>query len=98
MISMWQPVLGVTVTADPVDSNTLLDQVSAATGNAQGLQMWGLSWVAEYPDPQDWLSRQFDQGSVFNNMNYGQNASNDAARQVDTQTQFDHADITSQND
>jgi len=92
MISMWKSVLGVTVTADPVDYNTLLDQVSAATGNSQGLQMWGLSWVDEYPDPQDWLSRQFANGSVFNNMNYGENSSGDAARQQQIQTQLVSAD------
>lgn len=97
MISMWQRVLGVTVTANPVDSNTLLDQVSAATGNSQGLQMWGLSWVGEYPDPQDWLTRQFGNGSVFNNMNYGQNTSNDFARQQLTQTQMVNADVVAQN-
>src|SRR5260370_29927848 len=98
MISMWQPVLGVTVTADPVDSNTLLDEVSAATGNSQGLQMWGLSWIAEYPDPQDWLSRQFSEGSVFNNMNYGQNTSTDASHQLLTQQQMVTADTTSKSD
>lgn len=92
MIAMWQHVLGITVTANPVDSNALLDQVSAATGNSQGLQMWGLSWVGEYPDPQDWLSRQFASGSVFNNMNYGQNASTDGARQQLTQSQLSSAD------
>lgn len=96
MISMWQKVLGVTVTPDPVDSNTLLDQVSAATGNSQGIQMWGLSWVAEYPDPQDWLTRQFSNGSVFNNMNYGQNTSSDVARQQLTQQQLLKADTNFQ--
>jgi peptide/nickel transport system substrate-binding protein/oligopeptide transport system substrate-binding protein len=92
LTGMWQKVLGVTVTAVPVDSNTLLDDVSAATGNTQGLQMWGLSWVGEYPDPQDWLSRQFGNGSVFNNMNYGQNTSNDVALQIATQKQLTSAD------
>lgn len=96
MIVMWQRVLGVTVTADPVDPNTLLDEVSAATGNAQGVQMWGLSWIAEYPDPQDWLSRQFANGSVFNNMNYGQNTSSDVARQLNTQSQLATADTMDQ--
>lgn len=92
MISMWQKVLGITVTADPVDSSALLDEVSAATGNSQGIQMWGLSWVAEYPDAQDWLTRQFGNGSVFNNMNYGQNTSSDVARQQLTQQQLLKAD------
>src|SRR6266699_2665153 len=69
MIGMWQKVLGVTVTADPVDYNTLLDEVTAATGNAQGLQFWGLPWVAEYPYPQDWLTRQFNSVVLNNSIN-----------------------------
>ena len=92
MIAMWKSVLGISVTANPVDANTLLDQVSAATGNSQGLQMWGLSWVGEYPDPQDWLTHQFGNGSVFNNMNYGQNASSDVSLQLTTQQQLATAD------
>jgi peptide/nickel transport system substrate-binding protein/oligopeptide transport system substrate-binding protein len=96
MIGMWQKVLGVTVTADPVDYNTLLDEVTAATGNAQGLQFWGLAWVAEYPDPQDWLTRQFDSGVPNNSMNYGQNTSNDAALQQLTQKQLEGADANFQ--
>lgn len=92
LVSMWQKVLGVTVTAVTVDSNTLLDQVSAATGNSQGLQMWGLSWVGEYPDPQNWLTRQFGSGSVFNNMNYGQNTSNDVSLQLSLQKSLASAD------
>lgn len=98
LIATWKQVLGVTVTPNPVDSNTLLDQVSAATGNSQGIQMWGLSWVAEYPDPQDWLTRQFDKGSVFNNMNYGQNASDTAAKQQVTQQNLQKADSNFQDD
>src|SRR5260370_12132696 len=41
---------------------TLFRSITAATGNAIGLQFWGFSWVAEYPDPQDWLTLQFDSG------------------------------------
>jgi oligopeptide transport system substrate-binding protein len=97
MVQMWKQVLGVTVTTHAIDSNTLLDQVSAATGNSQGIQMWGLSWVAEYPDPQDWLTRQFGSGSVYNNMNYGQNLSDDAARQQLVQSNLVKADGISPN-
>lgn len=96
MISMWQKTLGVTVTPNPVDYNTLLDQVTAATNNPQGLQMWGLAWIAEYPDPQDWLTRQFDAGVPNNSMNYGQNYSNDAALQQTTQKQLEQADANLQ--
>jgi oligopeptide transport system substrate-binding protein len=96
MVQMWQTVLGVTVTANPIDANMLLSEVAAATGNPQGLQMWGLSWVAEYADPQDYLTRQFDNGSVFNNMNYGQNTSSDAAQQQLTQQQLEKTDTNFQ--
>lgn len=96
MVQMWQKVLGVTVLSDPVPSNTLLDEVSAATNNALGLQMWGLSWVAEYPDPQDWLTHQFAQGSIYNNMNYGQNVSTDAAEQQTVQQELASADSNTQ--
>lgn len=95
MIQMWQQVLGVTVTPDPLDYNTLLTQVTLATGNANGLQMWGLTWVAEYPDPQDWLTRQFDRGVPNNNANYGQNTSSDVAQQQLLQQQLEKADANS---
>src|SRR5204863_414472 len=77
MIKMWHDVLGVTVTADPIDYNSLLTQVTLASGNAYGFEFWVYTWVAEYPDPQDWLTRQFDSGVPNNNMNYGQNTSSD---------------------
>lgn len=92
LIASWKQVLGINVIPSPVNSDTLLDQVSAATGNSQGIQMWGLSWVGQYPDPQDWLTRQFDKGSVYNSMNYGQNASDTAAKQQVTQQNLQKAD------
>jgi oligopeptide transport system substrate-binding protein len=98
MIKMWHDVLGVTVTPDPIDYNALLTQVTLATGNAAGLQFWGLTWVAEYPDQQDWLTRQFDSGVPNNNMNYGQNTSIDVARQQNLQQQLENADSNSHND
>jgi oligopeptide transport system substrate-binding protein len=94
--AMWQRVLGVTVTPNPVDYNTLLDEVTAATNNPQGLQFWSLAWVAEYPDPQDWLTRQFDRGVPNNNMNYGENYSKNAAQQQAIQAQLEAADANFQ--
>src|SRR6266571_2961797 len=92
LIAMWQSVLGITVKANPVDYNSLLDEVTAATNNPQGIAFWGLAWVAEYPDPQDWLTRQFDKGVPNNSMNYGQNFSNNASQQQSIQTQLEKAD------
>ncbi len=91
-IQMWQNVLGVSVKPDPVDFNKLLDEMAASTNNPQGLQMWRIGWAADYPDPQDWLTLQFDKGSPQNNMNYGQNNSADAAQQRATQTLMEQAD------
>jgi oligopeptide transport system substrate-binding protein len=96
MVQMWQKVLNITVQTDPVDYNTLLDKVTAATNNQDGLQFWGLAWVGEYPDPQDWLTLQFDQGVPNNNMNYGQNSSNNATQQQATQQLMETADASSQ--
>lgn len=57
--------------------------------------MWGLAWIGqypEYPDVHDWLTQQFGKGSPFNNANYGQNTSQDAAQQQLVQQQMDIAD------
>jgi peptide/nickel transport system substrate-binding protein/oligopeptide transport system substrate-binding protein len=32
--------------------------------------MWLLGWIADYPDPQDWLSLQFAKTSPYNAANY----------------------------
>ncbi|MBV9690249.1 MAG: peptide ABC transporter substrate-binding protein [Ktedonobacteraceae bacterium] len=98
LLQMWQNVLNITVTPNGVDSNTLLDKVTAATNNANGLQFWGLAWVGEYPDPQDWLTLQFDRGTLDNNMNYGQNTAPTAAKQQITQQQLEAADAYTQSD
>ncbi len=92
LIQTWQNVLHVTVSSNPVDYNTLLDKVTAATLNAQGLQFWGLSWVGEYPDAQDWLSLQFARGVPNNNMNYGQNTSAALSEQQTVQQLLESAD------
>ncbi|HLG78835.1 MAG TPA: ABC transporter substrate-binding protein, partial [Ktedonobacteraceae bacterium] len=95
LVQMWHKVLNVTVTPDPIsDYQTLLDKVTASTNNASGLQMWGLAWVAEYPDPHDWLTLQFGRGATNNNMNYGQNTSSRAAQQQVIQQQLEDADGT----
>jgi peptide/nickel transport system substrate-binding protein/oligopeptide transport system substrate-binding protein len=94
LIQDWKSVLQITVTANAVDYSTLLDRVVASTNNPSGLQMWGLTWIGEYPDPHDWLTEQFGQGAVYNNMNYGQNSSNMATQQLAIQQQLATADST----
>ena len=53
----------------------------------------GIGWIADYPDPQDWTTLQFDKGVPNNNMNYGQNSTSDAATQQQVQQQLEAADI-----
>jgi len=95
LVARWQQVLKVKVAVNAVDEGTLLAKVTGATDNPNGLQMWSLAWIdqyPEYPDPHDWLTQQFGQGSPFNNANYGQNTSQNAAHQQLVQQQTDAAD------
>ncbi len=92
LVQTWKRVLGIQVQTNPVDYNTLIDKVTGATNNPDGIQMWGLSWVGEYPDAHDWLSLQFGKGSVYNNMNYGQNQNATASSQQQLQKQLTTAD------
>ncbi|HLQ30258.1 MAG TPA: peptide ABC transporter substrate-binding protein [Ktedonobacteraceae bacterium] len=90
---MWQTALGVTVKINAEDFNKELADITAATNNPKGLQFWGIGWIADYPDPQDWTTLQFDKGVPNNNVNYGQNNTSDAAQQQQVQQQLEAADI-----
>ncbi len=94
---MWKNTLGVNVRIDDIDFNKLLDELNAATNNPQGIQMWGLGGIATYPDPQNWLTSTYDNGSPQNNMNYGQNKSTDAAAQQQNQKLMEQADTNLDN-
>lgn len=62
----WNTVfspLNISVTVKTVsDANTFYTNVS---NNSYG--MWALGWLADYPDPQDWISLQFMSTSSSNN-------------------------------
>ncbi len=90
---MWKTVLGVNVKIDDIDFNKLLSDIPATTNNPNGLMFWNIAWIADYPDPQDWTTLQFDKGVPNNNMNYGQNNSSDAAQQQATQQLLEQADV-----
>ncbi len=92
LTQMWQSVLGVNVVPDPVTFNTSVTEENQAVNNPKGIQMWFAGWVADYPDPQDWTTLQFDKGSAQNSMNYGQNNSTDALQEQVVQHQLEQAD------
>ena len=52
----WNEVLGLNVQVAPTPSADMRPHISAKNG---GYQMWIIGWIADYPDPQDWLSLQF---------------------------------------
>jgi oligopeptide transport system substrate-binding protein len=95
-----QTVLGITVQTQVLDfvplltavTNTLCTKADYHQCLNQGLQMWWLAWAADYPDPQDWTTLQFDKGAPNNDWNYGQNGSTDAAQQQATQQLLEQAD------
>lgn len=91
---MWQSVLGISVKLNDIDYGKLLSDVPAALNNPNGVQMFALGWVADYPDPQDWLTLQFDKGSPNNIVNYGQNHSTNASQQQEAQKLMEQADST----
>jgi oligopeptide transport system substrate-binding protein len=93
LVQMWQTNLGVSVKASTEDFNKLLTDIPASTNNPKGLQFWGIAWIADYPDPQDWTTLQFDKGVPNNNSNYGQNNTSDAATQQQVQTALEAADV-----
>ena len=90
---MWQTTLGINVKANPEDFNKLLTDTEAALNNPNGLQFWGIAWIADYPDPQDWTTLQFGKGSQYNQINYGQNNTANAATQQQTQAALAAADV-----
>jgi len=93
LIQMWQTTLRVNIRAKPEDFNKLLLDVGAAQNNPDGLQFWGIAWLADYPDAQDWTTLQFDRGVPNNTMNYGQNNTSDAAQQQLVQQELEAADV-----
>jgi peptide/nickel transport system substrate-binding protein/oligopeptide transport system substrate-binding protein len=52
----WHSVLGLNVQVAPTAPGDLRPHISTKNG---GYQMWIIGWIADYPDPQDWLSLQF---------------------------------------
>ena len=60
----WKSVLGLNVKAvgSGVDTNTYYGNIF----NSRSYAAWSVGWIADYPDPQDWLSLQFVSGQAYN--------------------------------
>ncbi len=90
---MWQSALGISIKFQDEDFNKLISDLTNATNNPKGIAMWGLGWIADYPDAQDWTTLQFDKAAPQNNMNYGQNSGATASAQQALQQQLEAADV-----
>ena len=44
----------------------MINQADSSGNLANPAQTWEIAWLADYPDPQDWLSLQFHTGSGNN--------------------------------
>ncbi len=65
IIEMWKVNLGVQVNIQQVEWATYLDDLKR-----HRFQMFEVGWVADYPDPQDFLDLLFHTSSMENNARY----------------------------
>jgi len=62
-VNQWNLVLGLNIKAKvELDGSTFFGNVTPHGP----YQAWNIGWVADYPDPQDWLTLQFHSGGFFN--------------------------------
>ncbi len=68
MVEMWKDNLGVDVKIEQTEFATFLQDVSR---KPNPYQMYSLAWIADYPDPQNFLDILFNSKSQDNHMSYG---------------------------
>lgn len=66
---MWQENLGVNVTIQCVEAQTFLDDL-----RDQELQIFQIGWIADYPDPENFLDVLFHSRSAENHTAYNSSA------------------------
>jgi oligopeptide transport system substrate-binding protein len=66
LAQMWQQALGVTITVENLEPDRYLDELYAGRHG----QMFGLTWCADYPDPENFADVLFHTGSTQNNGHY----------------------------
>lgn len=85
-IQQWKKALpGYPISLSVVDPTAFL---TALAGNAHGgtaLQCWVSNWVADYPDPQEWLTLQFLPSSPYNGGNVDVREANSLMQRADVE-------------
>ncbi|HEY7022170.1 MAG TPA: peptide ABC transporter substrate-binding protein [Ktedonobacterales bacterium] len=62
----WKNSLGLNVQAVGLDDSIFFGENVAVPAAEDPMQGWFLGWIADYPDPQDWLSLFFRTDSGYN--------------------------------
>jgi oligopeptide transport system substrate-binding protein len=65
IVAMWQDNLGVTITVEQEEFGTFLRDIDSSS-----FKMFSLGWVADYPDPQNFLDIKFYSTSGNNETKY----------------------------
>ncbi|WP_338248222.1 ABC transporter substrate-binding protein [Dictyobacter halimunensis] len=91
--AQWKTTLGISVKLQEMPVGTFYNLVDNAK-DARNIQMWRISWAADYPDASDWTTLQFGQNSAQNTYAYGQNQSKAAPDQQVIQKTLAQADVT----
>lgn len=65
IVAMWQDNLGVTITVEQEEFGTFLRDIDSST-----FKMFSLGWIADYPDPQNFLDIKFYSTSGNNETKY----------------------------
>ena len=65
IVRAWRKTLGINVDTQALTANTLLAEVQS-----DSLPLYLGSWLADYPDPHDWLSLQWESTALNNDVHY----------------------------
>jgi ABC-type transport system substrate-binding protein len=88
IVAMWEENLGVTVTIEQEDFGLFLRDLDEGS-----FQMFSLGWIADYPDPQNFLDIKFHSGSPNNETEYANSEVDDlldrARAELDEATRLD---------
>lgn len=83
-IRQWKKALpGYPISLRVVDPTTFLTALAGNVNGGQSLQLWATNWVADYPDPQEWLTLQFLPGSPYNSGNVDVREANSLMQRAD---------------
>jgi oligopeptide transport system substrate-binding protein len=81
ILAMWEDNLGVKVSVRQTEFATFLDDLRNGD-----YQMFELGWVADYPDPENFLKIQFHSGSTNNYTQYANAEVDRLLEEADTET------------